>query len=144
MPSRSTAWKGMPPATLASMARLMPARMARSQISGPHRAIHSLLAVTTDFLCAIAASMISAAVVCSAHQLGDDIDIRALDNLAPVGRSEDRAQGLWNRLRSDAAAADGRELEPESQFEGDLIGCFGKNGQCARAHIAQTDIPHTD
>ena len=35
MPSRSTAWMGMPPATLASMARLIPARMARSQISGP-------------------------------------------------------------------------------------------------------------
>ena len=63
MPSRNTAWIGMPPATLASIARLMPARMARSQISGPHSAINSLLAVTTDFLCAIAASMISAAVV---------------------------------------------------------------------------------
>ena len=52
---------GIPPATLASIARLMPAWMARSQISEPQLAISSLLAVTTDFLLAIAPSMISAA-----------------------------------------------------------------------------------
>ena len=63
MPSRSTAWIGMPPATLASMATLMPARIARSQISGPHAAISSLLAVTTDLRLAMAASTISAATV---------------------------------------------------------------------------------
>ena len=80
----------------------------------------------------------------SAHQLGDDIHIRSLEDLAPVGGSEDRAQRLWNRLRSDAAAADGRDSEPESQFEGDLIGRFGKYGQRTRAHVAETDNPHTD
>src|ERR1700680_4129608 len=53
----------MPPATLASMARLMPAAMARSQMSAPHSAISSLFAVTTDFLCAMAASIISRATV---------------------------------------------------------------------------------
>ena len=37
--------------------------MARSQISAPHSAINSLLAVTTDFLYAIAASIISRATV---------------------------------------------------------------------------------
>src|SRR5579859_1916769 len=51
----------MPPATLASMARLIPARMARSQISEPQAAISSLLAVTMDFLLAMAPSIISAA-----------------------------------------------------------------------------------
>ena len=51
----------MPPHTLASIARLMPARMARSQISGPQAAISSLLAVTTDLRCAMAASKISPA-----------------------------------------------------------------------------------
>ena len=56
MPSRSTAWIGMPPQTLASMARLMPARMARSQISGPLAAISSLLAVTSDLWFLMAAS----------------------------------------------------------------------------------------
>src|SRR5260370_115488 len=59
MPSRKTLWMGMPPATLASIARLMPAPIARSQISAPHNAINSLLAVTTDLPCSIAASMIS-------------------------------------------------------------------------------------
>src|ERR1039458_1680525 len=54
---------GMPPATLASMATLMPARIARSQISGPHAAISSLLAVTIDLRLAMAASTISAATV---------------------------------------------------------------------------------
>src|ERR1017187_9508298 len=54
---------GMPPATLASMATLMPARMARSQISGPHAAMSSLLAVTTDLRLAMAASTISAATL---------------------------------------------------------------------------------
>ena len=45
------------------MARLAPAAMARSQISAPRRPISSLLAVTTDFFRAIAASMISEATV---------------------------------------------------------------------------------
>src|ERR1022692_34108 len=54
---------GMPPATLASMATLMPARIARSQISGPHAAMSSLFAVTIDLRLAMAASTISAATV---------------------------------------------------------------------------------
>ena len=54
---------GIPPATLASMAMLVPASMARSQISAPRNAINSLFAVTTDFPAAMAASMISAATV---------------------------------------------------------------------------------
>src|ERR1700704_4808951 len=41
----------------------MPARMARYHISGPHSAINSLLAVTSDFLLSMAASMIAAAVL---------------------------------------------------------------------------------
>ena len=63
MPSRRTAWIGMPPATLASIARLMPEAMARSHNSAPHWAINSLLAVTTDLLLAAAASNISRATV---------------------------------------------------------------------------------
>src|SRR3982751_4767543 len=54
---------GIPPQTLASIARLIRAAIARSHISAPQAAISSLLAVTTDFLFWIAVLMISAAVV---------------------------------------------------------------------------------
>src|ERR1039457_4097288 len=54
---------GIPPATLASMATLVPALMAHSQISAPRSAINSLFAVTTDFLAAMAAWMTSTATV---------------------------------------------------------------------------------
>ena len=63
MPSRSTACIGIPPATLASIARLMFALIARSQISAPQSAMSSLFAVTIDFPLATAASMISLATV---------------------------------------------------------------------------------
>ena len=63
MPSRNTAWMGMPPATLASMATLTPAWMARSQRSGPHSAINSLFAVITDLWLSIAVSRICRAMV---------------------------------------------------------------------------------
>src|SRR5579883_713577 len=61
MPSRSTVWIGMPPATLASIARFSRAPIARSHRSAPCSAINSLFAVTTDFPPAMAASMISRA-----------------------------------------------------------------------------------
>src|ERR1039457_759417 len=54
---------GIPPPTLASMATLVPAWMARSQISGPLNAINSLFAVTTDFFAAMAALITSRATV---------------------------------------------------------------------------------
>src|ERR1039457_5305245 len=63
MPSRKTAWIGMPPQTEASMARLIPAWMARSQIWGPLAAMSSLLAVTTLLRLAMAASTMRAATL---------------------------------------------------------------------------------
>ena len=47
-------------------------------------------------------------------------------------------------FRCDGSAADSGNLEPESQFEGDLIGIFRKYGQRTGAHSADTDDPYPD
>ena len=139
MPSRSTAWIGMPPQTLASMARLMPARIARSQISDPHAAMIALLAVTTDFRCSMAESMISdatsvpptsSATICTSGCV-------TTSRQSVVRMTSPSAAGSCFRRHRAAAHRD--HFQAESELERDLIGIFGQNGERRGPHISQSD-----
>ena len=134
----------MPPQTLASMARLMPAWMARSQISGPQAAISSLLAVTTDLRLAMAALTISAATRGAAHQFGDDLHVRVRHHLAPVGSLEDVAEGRGNLFGVHRAAAHGDHLQAVPELESDLVRVLGQDGKRAGPDVAQADDANID
>ena len=122
----------------------MPAAIARSQISAPHSAINSLLAVTTDFLCAMAPSMISRATVGAAHQLGDDVHFRMRHHLAPVRGAKNRVRRRRQFLRANRPAAQRLHAQLKPQLERDLLGVLGENRERARAHVPQPDDPDVD
>ncbi len=144
IPSRRTAWIGMPPATLASIARLILALIARSQISAPHSAISSLFAVTMDLPCAVAPSMISLATVVPPTS---SATISTLGSVTTSRQSEVRTTSprpSGKHLARDGSAADRRHAQPESQLQCDLIGIGGQNGKSARADIAEPDYANMD
>ena len=130
----------MPPQTLASIARLMPAWMARSQISGPQAAISSLLAVTTDLRLSMAASMISAATPVPPTSSATICTSGCDDHFAPV-RGLHHGPSAAGRSSCHRAAADRRHLQPETELERDLLGIFGQDGERSRADIPGPTMP---
>ena len=139
MPSRSTAWIGIPPATLASIARLILALIARSQISAPHCAISSLFAVTTDFPLAMAPSMISCAVVVPPTSSATISTFGWLTISRQSVVRKTSPEGVRQRLLRDGTAANGGDGEPETQLERDLFRVCRKDGEGAGADISQAD-----
>ena len=78
------------------MARLIPAWMARSQISGPQAAISSLLAVTTLLLIGDGGVDDLGGHGGAAHQFGDDLHVGVRHHFAPVRGLEDIAESRRN------------------------------------------------
>ena len=125
------------------MARLIPAWIARSQISGPQAAMSSLLAVTTLLWLAIAALTISAAGG-TAHQFGDDLHLRVLHHLAPVRGLEDIAESRGNLFGVHRPAAHGDHLQAIAKLECDLIRVFRQYGKRAGPDVTQTHDANID
>ncbi len=135
---------GMPPATLASMARLMRAAMARSHSSAPARAISSLFAVTTDFPAAMAASMISRATVVPPISSAT-ICISGFATTSRQSRGLHCGIEMWRkRLVMDAAAADCAHAQRETELERDLIRVLRENRERTRADVPQADDSDVD
>ena len=135
---------GIPPATLASMARLMPAAMARSQSSAPARAISSLLAVTTDFFWAMAASMISRATPVPPIKFGDDVDVGMIHHFAPIRGAVRGRKGGRDVPLDHAAAAHRHDAEREAELLRDQLGVFREDVQGPEADVAETDDADVD
>src|SRR5579871_2110371 len=75
----------------------------------------------------------------AAHQLGNDIDLRMLDDLAPIRSLQNLAGGLRNFPGCYAAAAYGFDTQRKPKLERDLLGVFGKNRERTAADVAQAD-----
>ncbi len=133
---------GMPPATLASMARLILALMARSQISAPHSAISFFIRGYDRF--SVGDSPFDN-LFCDrrpADKLGNNIHVWIADDLTPVGCPGVFAQSCGEFPVGHRSAANRRDAQPEAQLQGDLIGILGEDGERPRAYISEPDYTY--
>ena len=103
--------------------------MARSQISGPHTAISSLLAVTTDLPFAIAPRIISAATVVppTSSATMSTPGWETTSRQSVVFNSGSKAsRNFLGRYRWAAHRGD---LQRKAQLERDLIGVLRQNSE---------------
>ena len=132
----------MPPATLASMARLVPASMARSQISGAAQGHQFLIGGDHGFAGGDGGVDDLGGDGGAADQFGHDIEARMFDQPPPVGGFENGPQRFGNCLGVDQQVADGSDPQMKPELESDLIGVLRQNFQSARTDVAQTDYPY--
>ena len=129
---------GIPPATLASIARLMPAAIALSHNSAPCLAINSLLAVTIDFLLSMAASMMLRATSVPPTSSAT-ISTSGCDTTSRQSRVRTTSLSDSSGLISGFAAANNLYLESKSELQRNLIRVLGKDIERAESDIAK---PH--
>ena len=130
---------GMPPATLASMARLMRAAMAlipqirardghQFLVRGDHRfpardgGFHNL-----------------ARSPGAAHQFHHDLNVGMIHHFPPIRRLQRGIEGGRQRLGRDAAAAQRADFERKAQFERDAAGVLRQDVESPGTDVAETD-----